>query len=176
MMEQRELEFATRVWEEIRASLVLCGDIGDFHPDYFELEDMPRVMWKERPVLPLSIIRREMELGGAINEVYWNVYEAISIAAALRLGFTGDLAVAFGDALTCLRTGIVAGHGTLAEQCIAQDIFMTRVEYGTPWDTDYEPIRSQLREIYLRFKAWEADPEAHKREREEFWSSRAPGS
>ncbi len=169
----RELEAARRIWDEIRRTLELCGDVGPFRPEDFVWRDLPRVTWQGRPVLPPAVLRMLDETGPAVgNEVVWTVYEAIALAVAARLGFEGRLALGFADALACLRTGVVGGHGTLAEQCIAQDIFLATRSWGEEWDPHDASLKRAVADVYERFAEWRRDPELHARQVEEFWRTR----
>lgn len=171
-MESRELELANTIWEEIQAALCICGDIGEFSSGDFVTEDIPRVMWHDKPVLPELVLKRTVELGAEINEVYWNVFEALAIAAAQKLGFQRRLSIAFADALACIRTGVVSGHKTQPEQCIAQDIYLKKFNYGADWTPNSKDTQGQIFKIFLKFKEWEADPKQHEHYIENFWASR----
>lgn len=174
-LESEEIELAERLWNEIRESLSLCGEIGDFCPDDFVLEDIPRLTFQGKPVLPLTVLRRLLELEVQINEVFWNVYEALSISAAQKLGFRDELAIAFADALSCLRTGMAGGHHTQAEQCIAQDIFLKAIPYRTEWNSGSIALQKQLKLVFEKFKEWEADPAGYRQEIQRFWAERQLG-
>ncbi|MCH8029043.1 MAG: hypothetical protein IH874_03830 [Candidatus Dadabacteria bacterium] len=171
-MGREELELAAKMWNEIREVLTLCGDIGQFRAEDFVTEDMPRVVWDGKPVLPISLLTRLIELGGGISEVFWNAYEALCIAAANRLGLENKLSVAFADSLTCLRTGWVGGNGTEAEQCIAQDIFLSELSYGEGWDPKSELIQRQVQVMLMKFKTWQGSPEAYRADVAAFWRDR----
>lgn len=171
-MEIQELLLAAKMWDEIRESLALCGDIGRFKAEDFVLEDMPRVVWDGKPVLPLPLLSRLVELGGGINEVFWNAYEALCIAAANRLGLENELALAFADALTCVRTGLVGGNGTETEQCIAQDIFLSELPYGERWNPKSELVQRRCHEIFMKFQRWQVSPEEHRADVEAFLGNR----
>lgn len=171
-MEKEEIKLAEKLWEEIRNSLSMCGDVGDFNPEEFELSDIQRVIWNDRPVLPLSLLHRLGELKVEINEVFWNVYEALSILAAKRLGLEKRMAIAFADALTCVRTHMVGGHKTEAEQCIAQEIFLSKIPFEAVWDPDSPTVKTQLLVVYNKFNEWQVDPSLYKKEIEGFWKGR----
>lgn len=171
-MIKEELKLAERLWEEIRSSLSKCGDVGDFNAQELELSDIPRVIWNDRPVLPLSLLHRLGELKVEINEVFWNVYEALVILAAKRLGFKTRMAIVFADALTCIRTHMVGGHKTEAEQCIAQEIFLSKIPFEAEWDPDSPNVKEQILIIYNKFNEWQVDPILYKKEIEGFWKGR----
>ena len=38
-------------WDEIRESLILCGNIGEFEEDMIHNEDIPRLIYKGKAVL-----------------------------------------------------------------------------------------------------------------------------
>ena len=169
----QDLETARNIWEELRSALELCGDAGPFRPEDFVWRDLPRVTWEGRPVLPPAVLSTLEEKGPAAgNEVVWTAYEAIALVAAGRLGLEGNLALGFADALACLRTGVVGGHGTLAEQCMAQDIFLATRSWGEEWNPDDTGLKRALAAVYERFAAWQKDPALYARQVEEFWRAR----
>ncbi len=171
-MKKKELKLAADLWDEIRTSLILCGDIGEFSPEDFEFSDIPRVMRNDRPVLPLLLLERLGDLGIEINEVFWNVYEALAISAARRLGFEGKMAIVFADSLTCVRTGMVGGHRTEAEQCISQEIFLREVPVESVWDPDSAKVQGQNLLIYKKIMGWQLDPAGYQQEISNFWKER----
>jgi hypothetical protein len=171
-MKKRELRLAAKLWGEIRHSLLMCGDIGEFSPEDFEFSDMPRVMWNDKPVLPLSLLERLEELDVKVNEVFWNVYEALTIGAARRLGVEGKMAIVFANSLTCVRTGMVGGHRTEAEQSISQEMFLKEVPLDSEWDPDSIQIQKQILLIYSKIKEWQLDPILYGEEIARFWKER----
>jgi hypothetical protein len=168
-MRKTELRLAAKLWGEIRISLLLCGDIGEFSPEEFEYSDIPRVTWKDKPVLPLSLLERLRDLDVEVNEVFWNVYEALAIGAARKLGFEGKMAVVFADSLTCVRTHMVGGHRTQAEQCISQEIFLREVPLESDWDPNSIDVQRQHLLIYNKVREWQLDPALYQKEISEFW-------
>ena len=171
-MKKRGLKSAAKLWGEIRNSLLLCGDIGKFTPKDFEYSDIPRVVWNDKPVLPTLLLERLEDLNFEVNEVFWNVYEALAIGAAKRLGFEGKMAIVFADSLTCVRTHMVGGHRTEAEQCISQEIFLKEVPLDSEWDPDSIQIQRQNLLIYNKIKEWQFDPVLYEEEIRRFWKER----
>lgn len=171
-MKKRGLKSAAKLWGEIRNSLSLCGDIGEFSREDFEYSDIPRVVWNDKPVLPLLLLERLEDLNLEINEVFWNVYEALAIGAAKRLGFEGKMAIVFADSLTCVRTHMVGGHRTEAEQCISQEIYLKEVPLDSEWDPDSVQIQRQHLLIYNKIKEWQSDPVLYEEEIRKFWKER----
>ena len=166
------LRLAAKLWGEIRKSLLLCGDIEEFSPKDFEFSDIPRVTWNDKPVLPLSLLERLQDLDVEVNEVFWNVYEALAIGAARRLGFEGKMAIVFADSLTCVRTHMLGGHRTQAEQCISQEIFLREVPLESGWDPDSVEVQRRHLLIYKKIKEWQLDPALYQKEISEFWEGR----
>jgi hypothetical protein len=171
-MKTRGLKLAAELWGEIRNSLLLCGDIGGFSPEDFEFSDIPRVTWNNKPVLPVSLLERLKDLGVEVNEVFWNVYEALAIGAAKRLGFQGKMAIVFADSLTCVRTGMVGGHRTEPEQCISQEMFLREVPGDSEWDPNSIQIQKQCLVIYNKIKKWQGNPILYEEEIRRFWRQR----
>lgn len=163
---------AAKLWGEIRNSLLLCGDVGEFSPKDFEYSDIPRVTWNNKPVLPISLLERLEDLDVEVNEVFWNVYEALAIGAAKRLGFEGKMAMVFADSLTCVRTGMVGGHRTEAEQCISQEMFLSGAPPGSEWDPNSIQIQKQSLLIYNKIKEWQFAPILYEEEIRRFWKER----
>ena len=171
-MKKRELKLAAKLWGEIRASLLMCGDIGAFSAEDFEYSDIPRVTWNDKPVLPLSLLERLRDLDVEVNEVFWNVYEALAIGAARRLGFEGKMAIVFADSLTCVRTHMVGGHRTQAEQCISQEIFLREVPLESDWDPNSVQVQRQNLLIFKKIREWQHDPALYQKEISKFWNER----
>ena len=46
------------IWEELRDNFLLCIDIGKFNDDLFYGEDIPRVFYDNKVVLPNKIVKK----------------------------------------------------------------------------------------------------------------------
>ena len=48
-------DFKYSIWKELRDNFLLCIDIGEFNDDLFYGEDIPRVFYDNKVVLPNKI-------------------------------------------------------------------------------------------------------------------------
>ena len=55
-------DFKYSIWKELRDNFLLCIDIGEFNDDLFYGEDIPRVFYDNKVVLPNKIAKKSNEL------------------------------------------------------------------------------------------------------------------
>ena len=58
--------FKHSIWKELKDSFILCIDIGEFNDNFFYSEDIPRVFYDNKIVLPDKIVKKAII---EINEV-----------------------------------------------------------------------------------------------------------
>jgi hypothetical protein len=78
----------------------------------------------------------------------------------------------FADSLTCVRTGMVGGHRTEAEQCISQEMFLREAPRDSEWDPNSIQIQKQSLLIYNKIKKWQGNPILYEEEIRRFWRQR----
>jgi len=98
----------------------------------------------------------------------------LAVAAGCRLGLQGTLALAFGDAVAYLVTGMPAGLGTDSERGMAHRAFWgdgrAQQPLGSPFDDQvWQRARPGLRRIYDQFHTWQENPEAYAAAREKWY-------
>lgn len=158
----------TKLWCMLRVGLGGAGDIGDFALGDFNVRFFPPRHWHHRPPLSyedalevLSCFERglpsEQVQGRA---AFQRLMTFLAIGAAYRLELKGRLAVAFGDAMGYLVTGIEGGHGSGFEQEAALNAFGQgeplmpgRIE-SLSIDGEWQAAQGGLKRVYDLFVGW----------------------
>jgi len=162
------------LWERLRLGLDGVGEIDEFSPAHFALALFLPPHWDERPPLAyadaLAVLRKQA--GGEEHrpEAMTRVLAFMGVAAGRQLGLEGSLAIAFGDAVAYLMTGIPAGLGTDFERGMAHRICWgdgrAQQPLGSPLDSNvWRQARSGLRGVYDQFCAWQEDPKVYSADR-----------
>ena len=162
---QTELQISKREWENIKVSLEMCGDIGQFNlkkhvnrsPDLIE-----NLIGMENKVLIYDY--------STLEAAY--VFAELASKAGEKLGLVGDFAKTFGSGYRWVRTGWFDlrwispdRKGRLKDYVINQVLFFRLFfesndgDFG--WDFDSPEARRKLKLIFDKFYVWHIHPESH---------------
>ncbi|MCG2769727.1 MAG: hypothetical protein L6435_15315 [Anaerolineae bacterium] len=170
------------LWEMLRRGL---GAVGDFALSDFNVAFLPPRHWHERPPLSYNdalILQGYIEQKAPSARIQNNaallrLITFLAINAGYRLGLKGQLAIAFGDALGYLVTGVSGGHGSEFERDAALAAYgagqrpVAGQIAALSIDDDWTAAREGLQWIYELFAAWQADPNEYEAARERWWRS-----
>jgi hypothetical protein len=174
--------FFRDMWEKLALGLALVDEIGDFTAGAFSLTLFSAARAPDRPPLTyadgLAALRERVVLGvggAAASELdtAWDalarVLGALAAAAGQRLGLTSALALAFGDGLASVMTGVAVGWGTEFERGVAHKAFFAEMagEASTtgarpslsPFeDRAWRAAQPGLARVFEQHKKWQAEP------------------
>ena len=175
------LEIARREWENVRLSLELSGDIGEFDKEDFMIgvieEDVIIRMPLDSPTKSVSVYaptyypmyfvdnllrmeKRFKESGYCTTEALY-VYIELATKAVERLGLNGSFAMALGAGYASARTGWIAEKGYPVEREIFCKMFFRGKKKHYGWDFHWASVRGRLKEIFDKFSAWQSDEELY---------------
>jgi hypothetical protein len=166
------------LWQKLGLGLGEIDEIGDFSPADFTLALFPPHHWQECPPLAyadaLIVLRQRAGRESREPEALTRLLAFLAVAAGYRLGLEGALALALGDAVGYLITGIPVGLSTDFERGMAHQILWGkgRAEQplGSPFDDQvWRQARPGLRRVYDQFRTWQEDPENHSAAREKWY-------
>lgn len=156
------------LWCLLRVGLADIDDIGDFSHADFTLTLFPPTHWQERPPLACAdafVVLKQQSEGNGNCEPFTRLLSCLSVVAGHRLGLTGSLALAFGDAVAYLVTGMTAGLGTDFERGMAHRALWgdgRARSLGASFDRQvWERARPGFRRIYEQFRQWQEDPDSY---------------
>jgi hypothetical protein len=181
------------LWERLRIGLAEVGEIDEFSLAPFALALFPSSHWRDRPPLAysdaLTVLQRQEAASGSAREAMARTLAFLAVVAGRQLGLQGDVAVAFGDAVGYLVTGIAPGLGAdfergMADRLFAQSLPATQesgrgheiaghlapVGSGSPMAEEvWLRARPGLCAVYDQFRAWQEDHGAYKQARENWY-------
>ncbi len=162
---QTELQISKREWENIKVSLEMCGDIGQFNlkrhvnrnPDLVE-----NLIVMENKVLVYDY--RTLEAA--------YVFAELASKAVEKLGLVGEFAKTFGSGYSWVRTGWfdlrwidLSGNTRLKDYVVNQVLFFrlffksNDCDFG--WDFDCPEVRRKFKLIFDKFYMWQDNPAMH---------------
>ncbi|MCY3986815.1 MAG: hypothetical protein OXF23_07250 [Candidatus Dadabacteria bacterium] len=174
----RAEEIAREEWENIRVSLALCGDTGDFCGDDFMLRTISGETIAREPLgsptksvslysptyYPMYFVKNLHKFqekfpqnGYATTEALY-VYVELVTAAVKRLGLEGTLAMGFASGYANVRTGWIAEKGLAEERAVFSEMFFSDRPKNHEWDFHWTSVRQKLGEIYEKFIDWQSSP------------------
>ena len=180
----RALDIASREWENIKCSLELCGDIGEFDKEDFmigiieedviirnPLESPTKSVSGDSPTFyPMYLIKNLLVMEDKFSDFNYRTIEAshvfveLATVAANRLDLNGTFAMAFASGYAFVRSGWIAEKGLLVEREIFINRFFKGVKTDYDWDFHLQSIKIRFQEIFQIFKKWQDNPEIYKKE------------
>jgi hypothetical protein len=181
---EKALKIAKREWENIRISLKLCGDIGEFSEEDFmigiidedviirEPEKSPTksVSFYAPTFYPMYFIKNLISMDEKLEEHGYKTVEALYIfielatKAAERLGLIGTFSMGFGAGYASVRTGWTAEKGLPVERDIFFKMFFKGTRENYDWEFFWTSVGEKLKTIFEKFLAWQNDQALYQRE------------
>jgi len=178
------LDIARREWNNIRKSLELCGDIGEFKADDFMVgtidEDVIMRLPKISPTKSVSVYAptfypmyflKNLKLmdekfekkGYRTTEGLYSFIELATRASEI-LGLKGNMSTAFGAGYGNVRTGWIAEKGMQRERELFEKMFFEGKFKQYDWDFHWTSVQQSLKRIFDKFSSWQVHETLHKKE------------
>ncbi len=170
--------FLSELWQKLRLGLGEIDEIGDFAIGDFTLGLFPPHHWQECPPLAyadaLAALQQRTGQRNGNQEALTRLLAFLAVVAGYRLGLRGPLALAFGDAVAYLTTGMSVGLGTDAERGLAHRVFWGDGLVPQPLSSSFadqvwRQARPGFRRVYDQFHAWQENPAAYTAAREQWY-------
>lgn len=180
----KALDIAEREWENIRLSLQLCGDIGEFSKDDFMIgiisEDIIANHPKKSPTksvsfysptyYPMYFVANLLTMEEKLSEDGYKTVEALytfielATKAAFRLGLEGNFGMGFGSGYGSVRTGWIGEKGYTQERVKFEEIFFSNRAKEHNWEFYWTSVQEDLKNVYDQFIFWRDNPEDYSKE------------
>jgi len=178
------LVIARREWENVRSSLELAGDIGEFDKEDFMIGVIEEDVIIREPLLsptksvsgysptfyPMYFVQNLLALDQQLSKEGYKTIEALYVFVELatkaseRLGLRGSFSMSFGAGYGTARSGWIAEKGYPLERELFVKMFFKNRKKGNDWDFYWTSVRENLGEIYSKFEAWQNDESLYKKE------------
>ncbi|HZX13370.1 MAG TPA: hypothetical protein VFF49_03120 [Thermodesulfobacteriota bacterium] len=180
---QKAIQIAKREWENIKSSLMYCGDIGEFCEEDFMIGVIEEDVIIREPLIsptksvsgyaptfyPMYLVDNLIIMDDKMPNYRYKTVEALYVFIELatkaveRLGLVGIFCIGFGSGYGYVRTGWIGEKGRAEERDIFYQMFYKgRVDYD--WDFHWTSVRQRLKLIFTRFMAWQNNPKLYERE------------
>jgi hypothetical protein len=180
---EKALEIARREWANIRLSLELCGDIGEFREEDFMVGVIEEDVIIREPILsptksvsgyaptfyPMYLVRNLTLMNMKFSDYGYKTVEALyvfmelTIKAVERLCLLGTFCAGFGSGYGYVRTGWIGEKGRAEEREIFSKMFFSgRKSYD--WDFHSTSVREKFKLIFDKFMTWQKDPKLYEKE------------
>jgi hypothetical protein len=164
-MIDKAIQVLRREWENLRCSLEMCGDIGDFNPEDFSISRW--TVEKEYTGFISTLIEMDERLSqyGYATPEALTVFTVLASTAAEKLGLKEKLTFAFGMGYGFVRTGLVVYHRLEPRQILFYKIFYpfgaVKFHWDLNWDFDPSLVKIKLKIVYERFMSWQNSPQLY---------------
>lgn len=180
---EKAIRIAKREWENIRVSLELCGDIGEFNKEEFMIGVIEEDVIIKEPAIspsksvsphapsfyPMYLVRNLLQMDEKLPKHGYKTVEALYAYIELvtkaveRIGLVGTFSMAFGSGYGNVRTGWIAEKGRKEERVIFFDMFFRgRPDYD--WDFHWNSVKEKLKQIFNKFMKWQENPVLYRKE------------
>src|SRR5574341_757291 len=177
---EKAIQIAKREWGNIRLSLNLCGDIGEFSEEDFMIGIIEEDVIIREPLIsptksvsgyaptfyPMYLLGNVVIMEKKLPEYGYKTVEALYVfielvtKAAERVGLVGKFSIGVGSGYGYVRTGWIGEKGTTEERDIFYQMFYKgRVDYY--WNFHWTSVRKRLKLIFTRFMAWQNNPKLY---------------
>ncbi len=178
------LVIAQREWENVRSSLKLAGDIGEFDKEDFMIGVIEEDVIIREPLLsptksvsgysptfyPMYFVQNLLALDKQLGKEGYRTIEALYVFVELatkaseRLGLIGSFSMSFGAGYGTARSGWIAEKGYPLERELFVKMFFRNRKKGNDWDFYWTSVRENLSETFSKFEAWQNDESLYKKE------------
>ncbi len=180
----KALRIAVREWENIRLSLQLCGDIGEFSKDDFMIgiisEDIiinhplksptKSVSFFSPTYYPMYFVANLLVMEEKMSEDGYGTVEALYTfielvtKAAFRLGLEGNFGMGFGSGYANVRTRWIGEKGYTQERLRFEKIFFQNRSKDYDWEFYWTSVQEDMKNVYDQFIFWRDNPEDYSRD------------
>lgn len=180
----KALLIAQREWENVRSSLELSGDIGEFDKEDFMIGVIAEDVIIREPLLsptksvsvyaptfyPMYFVQNLLTMDQKLAKEGYSTIEAlyvfveIAAKAAERLGLNGSFAMSFGTGYGGARTGWIAEKGYPIERELFVKMFFKNRKKSYDWDFCRSSVKENLNVIFIKFQSWQNDEDLYKKE------------
>jgi hypothetical protein len=157
----RALQIAKREWENIRVSLEMCGDIGEFDSkNYININ--PGLL-SEGSLLVRNLIDMDNKLPthGYFTQEASYVFTYLASRAGERLGLTGAMAQSFGRGYSWIRTCWFDPYG-MEKQHVIKQLFFMKIFFPlggySDWYFDSPEVKTKLKVVLYNYVGWQDNP------------------
>jgi len=181
---EKAVQIAKREWENLRVSLALCGDIGEFFEDDFMIGTIEEDVIIRQPLIsptksvsgyaptfyPMYFLKNLLAMDEKLAERGYKTTEALYVFIELatkaveRLGLVGTFSMGFGAGYGNVRTGWIAEKGQPLERDIFFQMFFNGRKKNYDWDFHWNSTREKLKLIFDKFMSWQKNPKLYHKE------------
>src|ERR1700757_5075757 len=158
------LQIAKREWENIRVSLEMCGDIGEFDSkNYININ--PGLL-SEGSLLVRNLIDMDNKLPthGYFTQEASYVFTYLVSRAGERLGLTSAMAQSFGRGYSWIRTCWFDPYG-MEKQHVIKQLFFMKIFFPLGgyfnWYFDSPEVKTKLKAVLHMFTKWQVNPRSY---------------
>jgi hypothetical protein len=175
---ERTIQIAKREWENIRVSLEVRGDIGEFDSNIYINNRLTVVQVESENKSPTYkyltesslLVRNLIEMDNKLSKYGYSTLEAayvfptLTSRAAEGLGLVGRLAQIFGTGYGWVRTGWFNPNG-MEKQSIIKHLFFYKIFFPlgrhSNWDFGSQVVKTKLDLVFHTFAEWQSNPDTY---------------
>jgi len=167
-MENKLTTTKRNIWNEVRESLILCGDVGEFKNSIIHNEDIPRLIYKGRAVLSDNLFKKFNLSNNVESDLFSVIYQGMVIAASLKLELNENYSVIFADCYCSIKFQRSENKSTQYEQVYFSKKFISMFSLNNKWDVKEKNLKIFIKDMYKTICNWQNNPFLHKEEIDSF--------
>ena len=156
------------IWNEIRESLILCGNIGEFKDNIIHNEDIPRLIYKGKAVLSDNLFKKFNLPNSNGDDLFPTICQGMVVAASLKLGLNEQYSIIFADCYCGIKFKRSENKSTQYEQIYFSKKFISMFSLNNKWNVEEKDLQIFIKEMYKTVYEWQNDSLFHKEEIDSF--------
>ncbi len=178
------MKIAQREWDNISASLEMCGGAGEFCPRDFMIGVIGEDVIIKKPLFcatksvdtnsptyyPMYLVKNLLEMDSLMSEQGYRTPQALYCyielvtKAVSNSGLSGTLAMGFACGYSFCRTGWIAEKGLRREMQFFIETFFETSKKNYEWNFRWQSTQMKMKKIFDKFLAWQKNGALHAEE------------
>ena len=156
------------IWKEISNVLNPRFDIGEFSNEFLHNEDIPRIIYNNKSVIPDSIFKKIIQTPNKDSEIYSIALESLALAAFLRINSNEKYSIIFAKCYCALYFTRSESSSSQFEQIFFSTKFIELFGSSYKWNTDDIRLKEFVQSMFYKISKWSEDIDSHKNDIESF--------
>ena len=162
-MEKNLDNLKIQFWSKIRDYFKKIYDIGEFNDNLFNYNDIPRIFYKNRVVLPKNILIKYLNNNNLL-EIERFILNSFILSLNSYLKFDEKNIKILADSICCIEFGSIEGIKTQLEQAFFYKIYTDMILNKSFKDVGLEEKQNLIKNIYKKINEWNRDKNLYRRD------------
>ena len=152
------------IWDDIKESFNDCGDIGFFDSSAICTDDIPRIIYKGKVVIPYSVLNKINKIRNKNSELYQFSIETLVIVAGLKLNLNEKFSIILGKCYSCIYGKRSTNDSSQFEQLFFSSKFIDEFGVEYQWDVKDKNLKKFIKTMFKTIMEWNRNTEKYQKD------------